>query len=102
MSTDTVDDLHHAEDMASSAIDALERMVAAFTPPDGEWVRDAELQALTHGRRVITWWVNYCRPTCGWRDNDSDLPPDERCESGGPDDCGCPCGHHIKTGEGPA
>jgi hypothetical protein len=100
VSADTVDDLHAAEDTASSlaAVAAdLAGRIAAF---------DAECAAAEHTDTGTAWqllheiradlgsmsavWRDYCRPTCG-ADGD---PASDEC----PDDCcGCPCGHAALT-----
>lgn len=83
MSTDIVDDLHAAEDQAGAGRRlaehvslVLEDRHALFTHDQIDEVRSL-LAALSEP---------FCRPSCGFLDG-------RECESGGPDNCGCPCGH---------
>ncbi len=95
MSTDSVDDLHAAEDMAGTAVKALAELVAGLSG-EMSWEEEHawdEVAAFANARVIVSSWDAYCRPTCCYLDN-ADEPEDERCYSGGEEDgCGCPCDH---------
>jgi hypothetical protein len=79
MSTDSVDDLHHAEDNLGSFAAVLEELLA---------VDEDQLEpVLVMARLRVADWHNYCRPTCGAEGNAG--PGDGDCEDD--DCCGCPC-----------
>ena len=96
MSIDTVDDLHAAEDTASSfaatAAELAERIdrfdeecaAAEHTDTDAAWRLFRDIAAEL--RSVAAIWSHYCRPTCGAEGD----PASTDCED---DCCGCPCGH---------
>lgn len=105
MSMDTVDDLHAAEDFASSAVACIEElldeqaMVDAFaehmdettgvvvmlTPNDCARIAlQAIGVAVERGRALVSEWEHYCRPTCRFLE-------EGECIDG--DSCGCPCQH---------
>lgn len=79
MSTDTVDDLHAAEDMIGRLSAALER--ALMLPRVDQDDADA-YQAVAEAAAAAR---DYCRPSCGFND-------DGDCASGEAT-CGCPCEH---------
>lgn len=87
MSMDTVDDLHFAEDTASSAVAALDQLLAALAEHRPTILRD-DLDplagAISNARAVVAGWPGFCRPTCRFLD-------EGECADG--DCCGCPCDH---------
>lgn len=87
MSTDTVDDLHAAEEMAGRLCAALEALY--LTPTDDPLTYEA---ALDDARAAIRGGETYCRPSCSTGD-------DGECLEG--DTCGCPCGHADLDDEPP-
>lgn len=99
MSDDTVDDLHAAEDMASSLAAVLEELLDLTRDTLVDNALTSRLASLDGAERVeqyrkaravavarVQEQADYCRPTCGAEgDADSDACTD--------DTCGCPCGH---------
>ncbi len=90
MSTDTVDDLHEAEDLAMALAHHAKKVIdfAAAYPWTGlddapDEVRDALAQLGAFVERAET----YCRPSCGAEGE----PDSDECENN--DWCGCRCGH---------
>ena len=80
--SDTVDDLHAAEDFASTAVAVLAELLevdSRTSPADVDHM-------LADARMVVEHWATYCRPTCNPND---DGDHDEVCEEG--PTCGCPC-----------
>lgn len=77
MSTDTVDDLHHAEDM-------IQQLMHALATARPHLVGDP----LTTALHALDAAETYCRPSCGYLDTGE-------CHDGGDDidTCGCLCQH---------
>lgn len=85
--SDTVDDLHAAEEAASAAVPMLEELLE-LAPRLATRRADVHTLARLVGRaeQLVASWEAYCRPSCGAEgDKASTECPD--------DTCGCPCGH---------
>lgn len=85
MSADIVDDLHAAEDAASTLAFQLAAVLDADAhnnvPP--AYRHETQLAA----RATLATWQTYCRPTCqAYGDANA-------CEDDDPECCGCPCDH---------
>ena len=81
--SDTVDDLHAAEDFAGTAVAVLADIVRLAER------RGAVIEVqrvISDARMVVEHWATYCRPTCNPND---DGDHDVVCEEG--PTCGCPC-----------
>lgn len=87
MSTDTVDDLHAAEDFAGRVV-AQARDLLLWIDLLRRTERPGAVLPSSYGnlRAAVTEWDSYCRPSCNPND---DGPHDEVCEEG--PTCGCPC-----------
>lgn len=83
MSTDSVDDLEHAEDRMHSAGEKLRELINAH---DRRGRFAAQSQARRAGIEFLEGLALYCRPTCGAEGADHDGEA-----FGGDDTCGCPC-----------
>lgn len=86
--TDTVDDLHAAEDFAGACIATLRELVVISSKvPLGRLAVISELHRISSDAAMLTErWDSYCRPSCNPND---DGPHDEVCDEG--PTCGCPC-----------
>lgn len=72
--SDTVDDLHSAEDFAGSAVECLKAFTRFATKQPWTGLTDHQdgKKALSSARALISNWAGYCRPTCG-ADGDPDF-----------------------------
>lgn len=77
--SDTVDDLHNAEDHISLLKATLRELVEASLLVPGNWK--------VHFVQVATLAEPYCRPSCSFADTGE-------CDADDPECCGCPCGHN--------
>jgi hypothetical protein len=85
VSTDTVDDLHAAEDAAGLLADRLRALVDVV---EGADTTDAYGNAMDNALAALEFWANYCRPGCQFR-------AEGQCQDD-PECCGCPCDHQSQ------
>lgn len=84
--SDSVDDLHAAEDYAGGAANVIDELLRNMIAADVtlEFPQSLRDQAFS----TLSEWRSWCRPTCGYVD-------EGECQSG-EDSCGCPCNHEPK------